>query len=229
MHQLAPMVSEAYKPLSAATGTHYRDFFCTNKYVVLPNFFSDWGFSLLREESQRLATQTVRRDIFIDETLSWRHMATLGSLKLRQFSSIIPNMYQCGDLFDFLTGVAGESVDGVPDKNEQYVLNCLLQDGDFHGSHVDSYSFAFNIIIDTPPPGSGGVVKIIEPQDSDPHDAVATEIPLHPNDAYFMRTDIAIHMVTSIADHCRRVALNFAYKGLRDEAEESYSSSLLYS
>jgi hypothetical protein len=222
------MLEEAYRPLSVETGTRYAEFFRANRYVILPNFFSDWGFSILRGEGQRLAAQASRRDVFMDESHSWRHMATIGSLKLQQLSSIVPDMYSCHDLFAFLAGVAGEPVDCVPDKNEQYVLNCLQQGGDYHGGHVDSYSFAFNVIIDTPPPGSGGVVKILESLDGDPFGEKSMEIPLRANDAYFLRTDIAVHMVTQIEDQSRRIALNFAYKSGRDKAQESYSSSLLY-
>jgi hypothetical protein len=228
MHYLTPLLEDSYRPLSVETGKRYAEFFRANRYVILPNFFSDWGFSIVRGEGQRLAGLASRRDVFMDESHSWRHMATIGSLKLQQLSSIVPDMYRCNDLFEFLSGVAGEPVDCVPDKNEQYVLNCLQQGGDYHGGHVDSYSFAFNVIIDTPPPGSGGVVKILESLDSDPFDENSIQIPLRANDAYFLRTDIAVHMVTQVAGESRRIALNFAYKAGRDDAQESYSSAQLY-
>lgn len=228
MHRLAPLVASAYQPLSRETGARYHSFFSEHHYVVLPNFFSDWGFSIIREEAARLAEQATRRDLFMLESNSWRHMATIGSLKLKQLSTLVPTMYHCTDLFDFMAGIAGESLYSVPDQNEQYALNCLLRDGDFHGSHIDSYSYAFNLIIDTPPPGAGGLVRILRVMNGDDRHDDPVDIPLRANDAYLMRTDIAEHMVTSVSEQNRRVAFNFAYKASRDMAQESYSSSTLY-
>ena len=162
------------------------------------------------------------------ESNSWRHMATIGSLKLKQLSTLVPTMYHCSDLFDFMSGITGEPLYSVPDQNEQFALNCLLREGDFHGGHLDSYSYAFNLIIDTPPPGEGGVVRILRVMNGDDRHSGPVDIPLRANDAYLMRTDIAEHMVTGVAEQSRRVAFNFAYKASRDVAQESYSSSTLY-
>ncbi len=229
MHRVAPLVSPRYAPLSLDGGRSFARAFSDNLVLVFEDFFESWAFSLIAGEGERLAAQAVRRDLFIEESSSWRHMTTLGSKALRRLSSIVPYLYGSPDLADFLSGVAGERVLPVPDDNEQFVLNCLERRGDHHGAHLDTYSFAFNIILETPPPGAGGVVTITDTRNQNPATGFAGKsIPLRPGDAYFMRTNMAVHGVSPLAADCRRLMLNFAYRAQTDAEETSYSSSKLY-
>jgi hypothetical protein len=229
MHRVAPLISSRYAPLSFDGGQPFARAFAENLVLVFEDFFETWAFDLIADEGERLAAQAVRRDVFIEESKSWRHMTTLGSQALRRLSSIVPYLYTSQDLADFLSGVAGERVLPVPDANEQFVLNCLERCGDYHGAHLDTYSFAFNIILQTPPPGAGGVVTLSGARDRDPAASfTARSIPLRAGDAYFMRTNMAVHGVSPLAADCRRLMFNFAYRSQADIEETSYSSSKLY-
>jgi hypothetical protein len=229
MHQSTPLVSRRYTPLSFDGGQLFSRSFSENLVFVFENFFENWAFNLIAGEGKRLAAQAIRRDIFMEESRSWRHMTTLGSEALRRLSSVVPYLYSSHDLMDFLSGVANERVLPVPDENEQFVLNCLERRGDYHGAHLDTYSFAFNLIIETPPPDAGGVVKITGARDQDPAiKFMEKSIPLRAGDAYFMRTNMAVHAVSPLAVDCRRLMFNFAYRSEGDAAATSYSSSKLY-
>lgn len=229
MQLVAPLVSHRYAPLSRERGQLFSTSFRDNLVFVFENFFENWAFDLIAVEGKRLAAQATRRDIFLEESKSWRHMATLGSEALRGLSSIVPYLYGSQDLMEFLSGVADERILPVPDENEQFVLNCLERRGDYHGAHIDTYSFAFNIIIETPPPDAGGVLRIARANDQDPAIMpIERSIPLRVGDAYLMRTNAAVHAVSPLAADCRRLIFNFAYRSELDTAEVSYSSSKLY-
>jgi hypothetical protein len=229
MGQLAALVSPAYRPLSFERGQEFARTFTKDMVLVMNNFFESWAFDLIAGEANRLAAQAIRRDLFMEESGSWRHMATLGSEALCRISSIVPYLYRCEDLASFLSGVADERVLPVPDRNEQFVLNCLTREGDHHGAHLDTYSFALNLIIETPPAGRGGVAKITGTKDQNPTVRFTEkEIPLKAGDVYFMRTNEAVHAVSPIKSNCRRVMFNFAYRSGADAASTSYSSSKLY-
>jgi hypothetical protein len=229
MCQLAPLVSRPYSPLSFESGQRFSRPFADDCVLVLENFFALWAFDILDGEARRLADQAIRRDVFMEESGSWRHMATLGSNALRRLSTIVPYMYQSEDLMSFLSGIANEPVLPVPDENEQFVLNCLSRTGDHHGAHLDTYSFAFNIIMQTPPANAGGVVKIVGLRDrTEPGKCPEREVRLRAGDAYFMRTNVAVHAVSPLMVDCPRTIFNFAYRSAVDMAETSYSSSKLY-
>lgn len=224
---LGPLLGTAYQPLDRNLGERFTDQFQRDRFVTLSGFFSGWAYQLIKAEGIRLAGQATRRDIFMEESQSWRHMTTIGSRKLCSLSSIIPFAYESPDLLAFLSAIAGEQVAMVPDENEMYALNCLTKAGDSHGSHVDDYSFALNILVEAPI--EGGVVQILGEKGQEAGRQEVREITLCPSDVYFMRTDLAIHRVSPITGSGRRIAFNFAYKAERDKKTVSYSSSKLYS
>ena len=160
-----------------------------------------------------------------------RKMATIGSVRLRELSTLVPMLYSDVNLLSILSDIAGESVLPVPDLNEQFVLNCLTGAGDTHGGHVDTYLFALNIIIEAPPFSEGGMARLVinSLEIEDYVGGYGAALLLRPGDAYFAKAGACVHGVDPLLGARRRVGLNFAYRAVTETATASYSSDRLYS
>lgn len=197
-------------------------------WSVFPDFFSTWFFDLLTQEVDRLTVSTKRRDLRMQESGNTaRHMRTLGSADISKLSSLIPLLYGDRNLIELLSYVAGESLLIPPDVNERFVLNCLTEVGDVHGAHVDSYSYAFNVLIRGPSPDDGGVVYVCDSAAENMNQPL-TALLLKPGDAYFLYSKTP-HFVSALTrNDSPRILLNFAYRSVDDRAVASYSSQSLY-
>lgn len=199
--------------------------------VTFYPFLSVEGLSLLQAEVHRVALHAKRHDMTIRESAdTWRRMSTVGGELVSATSSLIPRIYNDPDLLAFLSEVAGEEVLPVPDPNENHVINILHHDSDVHGGHVDTYAYAFNLILHAPPSGKGGEVQICF-DSLDPLDLAtpsATTLEFAPGDAYFLKTDSHVHGVRPIVGNYQRIGLNLAYANRATVQLVSYSSSKLY-
>ena len=102
--------------------------------------------------------------------------------------------------------------------------------GTLTGRHVDSYSYAFNMLLECPGPGEGGELQMgIGSRSVEHFDRGRTRtIPLKAGDCYFMRTDEHIHRVSPLEGPGVRAVINFAYANRATLTAVSYSSSRLY-
>jgi hypothetical protein len=158
-------------------------------------------------------------------------MSTIGGILLSDNSSLIPMIYNDPELLKYLSALAGEEVLPVPDKNENHVVNILHKDGDLHGAHIDTYAYAFNIVIESPPAETGGgelEVYFGCQAVADIENEPATTFHFEPGDAYFLKTDASVHSVRPLAGNHTRVVLNLAYANNATKNKISYSSSQLY-
>jgi hypothetical protein len=202
----------------------YASKFRENGFCVLSGFFKPWAFELIKAEANRLFGKTNRKDVFIAETKTWRHMYTLGSNSIRDLSSIIPMLYESLELRALLQLISGQSLLIPKDANEQFVINALANKGDYHGAHRDAYAFAFNIMMDSLSDEDGGQLTIFDEN----HSNLEKTVGLQAGDAYLLRTDKFVHAVSTLRRDIRRLVINFAYMSDNDDCELSYSSDILY-
>lgn len=223
--------SDLYE-LSSACGEGFRDTFNRDLIVILPKFFKPEAFAILTAEVQRMGQRKRRRDLLMpDSGNTPRKMSILSGTDILQMSSIIPMLYLDEEFRDFLSSIAGETVYPVPDSVENYVCNFLHLDGDTHGGHIDTYPFAFNIMIEAPPRDMGGTLEIVKGssvlQDLD-YETKVTSVYIPPGDCYLLRTDKAVHRVSPLINSWRRTVINFAYTNAASLNVWSYSSGILY-
>jgi len=225
-------VNQELYPLTYVSGARYRAEFNEKQFVRFPQFLRPEGFGVLLEELRRLHLVKVRRELnMAGSEYTPRRMSTLGGLDVAHYSSIIPLLYGDPSLIEFLSGIAGEPVFEVPDQKENYVCNFLHEVGDCHGGHVDSYAFAFNIIVEAPPPEKGGLLEY-SPHSTHVEDldtSKAIRVHLSPSDCYFLRSDKVAHRVSKLTAVAQRSIINMAYANASTLNEQSYSSSALYS
>lgn len=194
--------------------------------VRLPDFFASAAFELLRAEILRLAAFRKRRDLAMAASgNSPRRMSTLGGAMIRAQSALVPMLYGDTSLLNFLTGIAGERVLPAPDPNEDMVCNFLHGEGDTQGRHVDTYPFAFNLTIDAPEEGRGGLLEVWPGREDG---GETRRFRFQPGECYLLRADKALHCVTLLGAGQRRTVLNFAYANTETAGMNSYSSSILY-
>ncbi len=230
-HFVASLVSRRYRPLDRNTGVAYAASFRENCHCILPHFFLPEFMWLLRAEADRLVQAATRKEIQIPGSQNTiRRMHTIGTLKLNYLTSVIPLIYFDNDLRHFLSGITGEDVLIVPDKNERYVLNALLHPGDRHGAHVDDYAFALNIFTECPPVDSGGRLNVAQNSTDfrDLSNGRSVEIAVRPGDVCFLKSDTSVHEVLPLTGEGRRIAFNLVYRSTTNGALESYSSNDLY-
>jgi hypothetical protein len=213
--------------LAESAGNAFRG----QQLVTFRRFLSVDGLSLLQAEVGRVALHAKRHDTRMRESAgTWRRMSTVGGELVSATSSLIPRIYNDPDLLVFLSEIAGEEVLPVPDPNENHVINILHRDCDVHGGHVDTYAYAFNLILHAPPSGKGGEVEVcfgsLSPLDLGTPSATIFE--LAPGDAYFLKTDSHVHGVRPVAGKYKRIGLNLAYANRATIGLMSYSSSKLY-
>ncbi|HZS19353.1 MAG TPA: hypothetical protein VFA63_00005 [Pseudonocardiaceae bacterium] len=204
----------------------------TKPLEILPGFVPPEGLAALRVEISRIRSRANRRDIQMAESEgTWRRMSTIGGRVVSASSALIPAIYHDPQLLNFLSVLAGEKVSTVPDPNENHVINILHESGDLHGAHIDTYAYAFNIVVEAPPPDTGGgqlevyfnVKSVAESK------KIRPEIfALRPGDAYFLKTDTNLHRVRPITGNRLRIVLNLAYANDETKNLASYSSSQLY-
>ena len=208
-----------------------REAFRGQQLATFRPFLSVDGLSLLQAEVHRVALYAKRHDMRMRESVdTWRRMSTVGGGLVSATSSLIPRIYNDPDLLAFLSEIAGEEVLPVPDPDENHVINILHRDSDVHGGHVDTYAYAFNLILHAPPIGKGGEVEICFGS-LNPLDLVtpsATTLEFESGDAYFLKTDSNVHGVRPIVGNCKRIGLNLAYANRATIQLVSYSSSQLY-
>lgn len=223
------LINPKYR-LDREAGACFHRQFSRNLFIRLPRLFSDEAFALLTAEVRRLDAAKVRRDLLMAGSgNSPRRMSTLGGLQVAEYSSIIPMIYADTDFLEFVSGIAGEQVFVVPDPIENHVCNFLHELGDIHGGHTDIYPYAFNILLEAPPPGAGGVLELTASQRLEDLDSGAVRrLVLQAPDCYVLRADLAAHRVSALTQPAKRSVINLAYANAKTLNTPSYSSGVLY-
>lgn len=207
------------------------DEFRRNEIACLPKFLTPEGLRVLQDDVNIVRAYSRRRDIQIAESANtWRKMSTVGGELVSKYSAVIPNLYMNVQLLQFLSYIADEAVLPVADANENHVINILHREDDVHGGHIDTYAYAFNLVLDAPALGDGGELVVAFGQ-SDPASLLGPEariFHLNAGDAYFLKTDTNVHGVGAIKQGSSRVVINMAYANHATSALRSYSAAQLY-
>lgn len=208
-----------------------RRAFADDGFVVFPGLFAGPALVSLQAALEPALRRARRRELLMpDSDYTPRRMLTVGGDVLAAAAPRVPLLYHDPALRAALAEIAEGPLLPVPDPIENHVLNILDQIGDIHGAHVDTYAYAFNLLIEAPPPGAGGLLEFV-PGSTQPADLVGPRVrrvPLAAGDAYLLRTDRNVHRVSPLERAGRRVLLNFAYADETTVGLRSYSSSLLY-
>ena len=201
--------------------------------MYLPGFLTAEGLARMREDSERFTPHARRRDV--DESGEWktpRHLFAIGAQTIRKIGTVIPQFFENEGLWQFVSGVVGKDAVPYGDPDENCVVTVLAKLGDQHGAHCDDFPWVCNIAIDTPPPGSGGVLRFA-PYCTDVQSLESSHsrlLPLKPGDAYVLQTDKTVHEVTKLTlEGCRRVLVSFAFIAKGEVKVSSATSKALFS
>jgi len=198
--------------------------------AIIPNFLSDEGQRIIFHEVANVLPLLKRRN-FTERTYGTdRIMNTIGSRELFAKTTYIQRLYESLIIRTTLGNLAGEAVFLPADENERVVINRLSRKNDVHGGHVDTYSFAFNIVVEAPPIGSGGELLVAKGS-LNPEDLAGSDVDRYSflkNDAYFLRTDASVHGVAPLTGTGFRTIINMAYASAENKDAISYSSDSLY-
>lgn len=206
--------------------------FAVEGYLRLDGFLRPDGVELMLEEVDRLRKLSIRRELAMAPMGgSPRRMSTIGGETLAEESPVIADLYADPHLAGFLSEVLGEDLGLVEDPIERHVLNFLHESGDTHGAHFDDHAVALVLFLETPPPGSGGLLEYLPRAESlaqlGSKDTRRAEHRV--GDAYVLRSDTTAHRVTSLTGGGRRTVLNFAYATPATARIRSTSAAILYS
>ena len=210
-----------------------RETFAKDCYVKISNLFDKDLFSSLRKETfSLLERKSKRKDFIMVETnKTKRHLTTVSGTKIHLHSELIPTLYAHKKIINFLSGIADEALSLTPDLADRHAIHRMHQEGDTHGGHVDDYAFVLIICIEAPHLSQGGEVEFV-PNSIDINDLgtdKARRDTLNVGDAYFMRSNKAVHRVLPLKETTNRTVVVFTYADIETkDINVSYSSASLY-
>jgi len=220
-------------PLQDTTVENLQAEFARKCYLKLPKFFQDTIFSILKEEAFDLLERHARRkDFIMEETESTkRHISTVSGNKVKMHSSFIPALYENKVMIEHLEDIAGEKLFLTPDPADRHAVHRLHRQGDIHGGHVDDYAFVLIMCLEAPNADQGGEIEFV-PNSTNIKDLGTSKSlidRLEVGDAYFMRSNKAVHRVLPLKEDTNRTVVVFTYADLETKnISVSYSSDSLY-
>ena len=160
-----------------------------------------------------------------------RHISTVSGKKIGQHSLFIQMLYTNEKMIAFLSGVAGETLFLTPDLADRHAIHRMHRQGDIHGGHVDDYAFVLITCLEAPGRHQGGEIEFV-PYSTNISDLktnkVKTDV-LEVGDAYFMRSNKAVHRVLPLKETVNRTVVVFTYADIETkDIKISYSSASLY-
>lgn len=210
-----------------------KDTFAKDCYIKLPSFFKDAVLSRLKKEAfQLLEKQSKRKDFKMLETKgTFRHISTVSGNEISKHSSFIPMLYTNEKMIAFLREVAGETIFLTPDLADRHAIHRMHRQGDIHGGHVDDYAFVLILCLEAPDKHQGGGIEFV-PYSKELNDLKTNKVRkdfLEVGDAYFMRSNKAVHRVAPLKETVNRTVVVFTYADLETkDIKISYSSASLY-
>jgi hypothetical protein len=155
-------------------------------------------------------------------------MSTVGRKAIGEDSELIPAIYECKPLTDFLSRLAAQPVLPCPWEDEKYIIIRQHKKGDTHGWHWGDFSFTVIWIIEAPDLKYGGMLQAIPHTDWDKDDPRVHEYLLkHPiktyghvtGDMYFLRSDTTLHRTVPLSEEKTRIILNTCWGSESDQAK----------
>lgn len=172
----------------------------------------------------------VKRDLTIAETNNTpRKMATVNNANCRDSGNLIPKIYDSEIFHNFLSQIAGETVNKCPIVDEQIAITLLTEPGNTHGWHWDDFSFGLVWIIESPDPNFGGFTQCVPNTvwNKEKPDVLRTivENPIRSysfpvGSFYFFRSGTTLHRVHPLTKKTRRLIVNMDWASDADLERE---------
>jgi len=208
--------------------------FASKHVAVIDSILPPQLFEELRAEARALLQKEARRrETTIEESGNTpRAYLSVGRDALAKSSRVIPKIFANEALREFLSHVAGETLERVPYQPEEYILNCQSTAGDTHGWHWDDYSYALIMVLDAPDPLLGGRIEYLpnvewqrENTESYLRDVLSRRqiesIHVGAGQTYFMKSNTTLHRVAPLAGHTTRSVVVFTYASAEDMVSDS--------
>lgn len=200
-------------------------------YVKLSGLIPDTIFKTVSEEVHRVLDIHAKRiDVELKATSnSPRYMSTVGQKAIAESSDLIPAIYDCRALTDFLTQLAAEPVVPCPWEDEKYIITRQHKRGDTHGWHWGDFSFTLIWIIEAPALEYGGMLQCVPHTNWDKQDPRVHEYlidnPIRTyghatGDMYFLRSNTTLHRTVPLSEDKTRIILNTCW-GSQDEQSKT--------
>lgn len=135
--------------------------FIETQYAYLPNLFTPKVFSLLKSEVEWLKQFTLARNYEPDGPGTSRNMRTFGGVRLFEESAVFSTLYVHHEIWTLLSKIVDAPIYHSIEKQDIIGLNCLVDEGNTHGWHLDEGEFILIMIFEAPDDGRGGTVEFI--------------------------------------------------------------------
>lgn len=211
----------------------YKNQFRKNRYVKLPNFFTDIAFNrLLKEGISLLDSHSKRKNFVMEETnFTLRKISTVSGNAISETSILIPELYQNTELLRTLEKISDTTLFLTPDIADRHAIHRLHEKGDEHGGHVDTYPYVLITFLEHPAENEGGELLFV-PNSLNIEDLKSDHVfkdTFKAGDCYFMNASANVHCVLPLQKNTNRTVLVFTYADVYSkDIEISYSSNKLY-
>ncbi len=207
----------------------YRDAFKQEDIVVMQDILLPSVANAVNLDAINLVNENgAKRKLSVQESGDTpRSYSSVGRDKVMERSQSIPDMYSSQELRSLLSYVAGEQINAVPYKPEEYIINHQSDVNDTHGFHWDDYAFAFVMCIEEPDPLALARLEYISGVKWDKNnpkqalcnalrDNTINSVHIRKGECYLMRSNTTLHRVTSLCKETRRTVLVMTFASDKD-------------
>jgi hypothetical protein len=175
-----------------------------------------------------LEKESKRRQLLIKESGNTpRSYTSVGRDAICDQAGAIPAIFSSDAVLQFLRKIAGEALERVPYKPEEYIINSQCEPGDTHGWHWDDYAYALIWIVDAPDPLLGGRVEYLANVEwkKDSTESYLRAILqgscirssyIDRGQCYFMKTNTTLHRVAPLTGSTTRTVVVFTFASQED-------------
>lgn len=132
-----------------------------NGIVKLPDFLDKNTFELLKKEAIELSKNGVRKNFTMPGYETPRVLSVVSGRSIIQNSKFFPELYFGSELKTYLSKIVGNALYNIDHQEEMMVINCLEEEANTHGWHVDDPRFALVVIMEAPNIEHGGYLEYI--------------------------------------------------------------------
>jgi hypothetical protein len=208
--------------------TNWSQGFLRDGYAKVTEAIPPPVFKIVQDEVLRLVSGGIRRDFLMKQTSDTpRRMRNVSRHAIAKESQIIPAVYECRALTNFLGIVADDELVPCWD-DEQYIITAQDKKGDTHGWHWDDFPFSLIWIIECPEVDCGGMLQCVPHTRWDKENPTVNETLVNnvirtyhhrPGDVYFFRSDTTLHRTVPLSRDAVRIILNTSWASRFDRRQ----------
>ncbi|MGJ4883967.1 MULTISPECIES: hypothetical protein [unclassified Bradyrhizobium] len=208
--------------------------FRSNHVAVIDQLLpKDMVEALTSEANILLDRESKRRKLTIKESGNTpRAYSSVGRDAICQHDGIIPAIFNSDAVLSFLRKLAGENIERVPYRPEEYIINSQCEPGDTHGWHWDDYAYALIFVIEAPDPLLGGRVEYLsnvewQKGSTEPYlrrvlqDNVVRSLYVNSGHCYFMKANTTLHRVAPLTGSTKRTVVVLTFASPEDMVSDS--------